>query len=456
LTLTAALAGSFIACSISSSGGGYTRDGGDDSATPDGAQSGGDATTGMDGGGHMEAGSGDTSDGGGGDAGYAAPGEAGTPGSIALPGYVDETVKPGVNRATNRFYVAWNDDTSSPATHGVAVIDALTGIVSANIGVRCSGGMAIDETNDRIYVPTTVYPDGSATGAHAIAVVDGTTNQVTSTIYQTQGQTYDAGASAMSYGIVFLAIDPTANDLYAYLGDGFGNGYVFLYNTSNLMLTGSISTPGAEPGNGGGLVVDPVHQRLWAVGGARQSLGVGATITIIDTSGFTVVGASTKQSNNATDVALDTIGAQALVMLPVIPVVDAGAVDRPGSVAASYITGDIRTPFTLPTGLAGTFARVIGQRTLVYANSGSGAYYLLGYGNPDAGTWSLQGQSAAITPQPLQPSFDPASALDVYGFEAVADSTKAYVIAVMEYEGNQGGPVVHASNSVQYWQIPLP
>jgi hypothetical protein len=452
LAFTAALSGGALLACFSSSGGNDNTaqdSGSDDSATPDGGQPAIDATTDTDGAGHMDAGSG------GGDSGDAGPGEAGMPGTIALPGTVDETVKPGVNRTTNKFYVAWNDNTA-PATHGVAVIDALTGTVSANITVGCRGGLAVDETNNRIYVPTVIYPDGSAIGAPAIAVVDGSTNQVTSTIYQTQGQTFDAGSSAMNWGITFLAVDPAANSLYAYLGDGFGNGYVFKFNTSNMMLTGSIATPGTEPGSGGGLVVDAVDQRLWAVGGTRQSLGPGATVTTIDTSTFTVLNTGTKQSNNATDVALDPTAAQALAMLPVIPVVDGGAVDQPGSVQAASATGSTSTPFTLPSGLAGTFARVIGQRTLVYANNASGTYYLLGYGTPDAGAWSLHGQSAAVTPQPPQPSFDPASALNVYGFEAVTDSTKAYVIAVMDYEGNLSGPIVYSSQSVQYWQIALP
>jgi hypothetical protein len=440
-----------------SSNGGTPADSGagtDGAGLPDGGP-GLDATTGNDAGSQPEA----AADTGlhpeaAADAGAGADG--GSPNTIVLPGSVNDAVRPGVNRTTGKFYVGW-DNSGPPRTHGISVIDARAGSITATINVWAHGGLAVDETNNLIYVPTVEYPDGAASGPPAIYVVDGNTNQVVSasTIYQAQGQTYDAGTSTLqNWGIRFLAIDPAGGKVYAYAGDGFNNGLVLQYDTATRMLTGAISTPGTEPGWGGGLVFDGATHTLWAVAGARPSLTVGATVTTINAQTFTVTNTGPKQAANATDVTLDPTADNAVSFMPVFPYVDGGgSLSAPGTVVASSASGATSSPLPVPAGLAASYGRVLGQRALVYANSAAGAYYLLGFNNPDAGAWAFHGQSAAVTPQPAAPTFDPTAPLDVYGFEAIADATNAYFIALMHYDGRYGA---YSDSSIQYWSLPLP
>ncbi len=390
-------------------------------------------------------------------------------GAILLPGSVADNVHIAANHTTSRFYVAWNNTSSAPSTSGIAVIDAATGTITGTIDVRATGSLAVDEVHDLVYVPTVVYPDGSAIGTPSIVVVDGTTNAplTASTIYQAQGQTIDAGQGVVlaNLGMKYLAIDPVNQHLFAYLGDGSLNGFVFEYDVTSGALLASIETAGTEPGwgggneTGGGLVLDANAHTLWVVGGDRPSFGAGATITTIDTQSFTVTATGTKQAANATDVTIDPAGDQAVVFMPQFGAGDGGGeLPTPGSVLQVDPTGATSTALAAPAGLAPSFGRVLGHEAYVWASSTAGSYYLVGFDVPDAGQWTMHGQSAAVTPLPSQPSFAPASALDAYSFEVVTDATHAHVIASMLYDtfDSTSGGATFGTTAVQYWTLPLP
>jgi hypothetical protein len=454
---------SLVACSSSSSGGGDNA-GNDSGSEADGttsSSSGGGTSSGASSGGASSGGassggasSGGASSGGGSSGGGSSGGsEGGTPSGIKLPGNVDSNIHIAVNRTTSKFYTSWffNPLDGGATSSGISVIDAKTGNIGATINLNPRGSMAVDETNNLLYVPIV------ASSTPQIAVVDGTTNAQTTTIYQAQGQSLDAGSGVVlsNLGITSLAVDPANNHLFALLGDGGGNAFVFEYDTSAKTLLASVEITGSEPG--AGLVMDSAAHTLWVVTGHRPSLGAAAIISTIDTSSFTVTSNSASQPANATDVTLAT-GHQALVLMPQVGIVDAGGIlPAPGTTQLSSTTGALSSPFTPPTGLAALFGRVLGGQAYVYANNDAGAYYLLDYNAGDAGAWSLHGQSSAITPQPQPGQYDQGDVLNAYSFEVVTDSTKAYIIATMLYDGYDFGSIISSPTPyVQYWSIPLP
>jgi hypothetical protein len=363
-------------------------------------------------------------------------GSIGNPNGISLPG------TPGLmaaNQTTMKFYVPYY--VSASKTRAIAVIDAKTGTVSATIAADVSAQLAIDETSNLIYAPIYVPSTDGGQQTTAIAVIDGTTNAVTSTFNQTIGQAFDAGAQESLWGVSFTAVDPVAGMFYAYLQDGFGNGYLWQYSTSGT-LSAAINTPGAEPGYGGGLAIDPSLHKLWAVGGSYSG---GSGITVVDTQTFTVSSSYTFPAN-ASDVETDSVNGDAVMVFPVLS--DGGTPTDAGIVQVNSLTAN---PFPLPAGMLAEYVRVLGQEAAVFATDVTGNYYILAFDAPDGGgAWSYQGSSPALSLPP--PSFGLTST-GPYGFTAVSDGTKIYALGQIDYL-NTGVPL--PVSSVQYWTMPIP
>ena len=368
-------------------------------------------------------------------------------GAILLPGSVADNVHIAANHTTSRFYVAWNNTSSAPSTSGIAVIDAATGTITGTIDVRATGSLAVDEVHDLVYVPTVVYPDGSAIGTPSVVVVDGTSDTpiAAKTIYQGQGQTIDAGQGIVlsNLGMTYVAVDPVNQHLFAYLGDGSLNGFVFEYDVTSGALLASIETAGTEPGwgggneTGGGLVLDANAHTLWVVGGDRPSFGPGATITTIDTQSFTVTATGTKQAANATDVTIDPAGDQAVVFMPQFGAGDGGGeLPTPGSVLQVDPTGATSTALAAPAILARRSDASSATKRTSGRAAPPGNYYLVGFDVPDAGQWTMHGpeRSCGHAAPLATSSFAPASALDAYSFGVVTGATHAHVIASMLYD----------------------
>lgn len=381
-------------------------------------------------------------------------GEGGSAG-IQLPGNADYRIRIAANHTTSTFYAAWTNPglDGGILTSGVSVIDAKTGTVRANIDVWATGSMAIDETNDVVYIPTVVG------GNRAIAVVDGATNTQIQTIYQALGQTLDAGSGVVLSDLVItnLAADPAKHRLFALLGGSSQNVFVFEFDTSAGALIASIQTglggAGSGEGNqpGGGMVIDTNTHTLW--------VQTNVSVAIIDTTSLTKYAESPPSlPGPATDMTLDPALDQAVMFLePWVGVRDGGSAFPQRDITIEVTTaGVISTAVTPPNNLGGLFGRIFGRKAYVYADDLNGTYYLLGFTLPDAGSWSFHGQSAALAHQSQDASL-PQYALNAYSCEVVADSTTAYVVADMFYDIVYAGvPSTTPTNSLQYWALPLP
>lgn len=166
----------------------------------------------------------------------------------------------GVNSVTNRVYVA------SHGLPGLFVVDGASDRVlrAANTGPGGPFGLAVNESLDRVYL--------GDRDRQAILTLDGDGNLLASQTIPTQ----PAGAAPFA-----LAFSPTTSRLYVMLAAGASVNRVQIYQATaaGLALLTTVQVGQGGPDGGGGLVVNPAINRIYATNSASNTVSVldGAT-----------------------------------------------------------------------------------------------------------------------------------------------------------------------------------
>jgi YVTN family beta-propeller protein len=252
-----------------------------------------------------------------------------------------------VDSVTDRAYFASND------TDVVTVVDGATNEVTTTIDVPGDArGVAVDQTTDTVYVP--VNPPAGSTSPPAVAVIDGATSTVSGTITLPTGSGPAGVTVDSSTGTVYVA-EQTAEA-------------VAVIDESTAAVTATISTAPERPYE---LAVDETTDVVWV--GANSSDG-----SVLAISGT---------SNKVTD----TIGLSA-------PFAEGVAVNpATDTVYAATATGDDLVVVNGATGAVSTTIELPDPVYTVAVDAGSGTVFASTISNASGTTWVIDATSNAIT-----------------------------------------------------------